>query len=132
MIRFAVAIPVDAAIERLTAAALALPTGVVAHINGQANCAKKGIEVPADQILEIFRPDLAVRVWAAEKRAGIEIPIRIHVYAEGETTWVACRLPSDIFAPYGNSALSAVGTDADALFRRILSCLDEAKNDKCN
>jgi hypothetical protein len=53
----------DAAAAKLTAAVQAVPMGLVAHINGQANAAKTGISVPADQILEVFRPDFAIRVW---------------------------------------------------------------------
>jgi uncharacterized protein (DUF302 family) len=75
----------------LTEAAQAVPMGVLAHINGQANCAKKGIEVPADQVLEIFRPDFAIRVWKAHKPAGIDIPLRIHLYAADGKTVVSYR-----------------------------------------
>ena len=57
MIHFAVSLSVDEAAEKLIDAITACPMGLVAHINGQANCAQKGIAVPADQILEVFRPD---------------------------------------------------------------------------
>lgn len=127
LVQFQVTIGVDAAIEKLHAAALAVPMGIVAHINGQANCARKGMEVAADQILEIFRPDFAVKVWAADKRAGIDIPIRIHVFAAAGITRVACRLPSQVFAPYGNARLDAVGSELDGIFLRILSILDSER-----
>jgi len=58
VITFSINLDADTAAAKLTEAAQAVPMGVLAHINGQANCAKKGITVPADQILEIFRPDL--------------------------------------------------------------------------
>lgn len=125
--RFRVRLPAAEAVERLTAAVAAVPMGLVAHINGQANCLKKGIEVPFDQILEVFRPDFAVKVWTADKRAGLDIPIRIHVCEAGGATWVACRLPSAVFAPYGNAALTALGGELDAIFLRILSALDDVK-----
>ena len=125
--RFRVRLPAPAAIDRLTAAVAAVPMGLVAHINGQANCAKKGIEVPFDQILEIFRPDFAVKVWAADKRAGLDIPVRIHVCEADGATWVACRLPSAVFAPYANPVLDGIGHELDGLFLRILSALDDVK-----
>ncbi len=125
--RFAVRISVEAAIARLSGAATAVPMGIVAHINGQANCAKKDIAVPADQILEIFRPDFAVKVWAVEKKAGLDIPIRIHVYEDGGRTWVACRQPSAIFKPYANPRLDAIGVELDTLFQRILASLADVK-----
>jgi uncharacterized protein (DUF302 family) len=125
--QFAVSIPAAAAIERLQAAVAAVPMGLVAHIDGQANCARKGIAVPADQILEIFRPDFAVRVWAADKRAGLDIPIRIHVCEHEGRTRVACRLPSTVFRPYGNPALAQLGAELDTIFLHILSCLNDVK-----
>lgn len=93
---------------------------VVAHINGQANAAKMGKQVPADQILEVFRPDFAIRVWAACKPAGHDIPLRIHVYEDGDAVKVACRMPSEVFAPFASAALDDIGVELDAIFARIL------------
>mgnify|MGYP001816273245 FL=1 len=94
---------------------------IVAHINGQANAAKLGKEVPADQILEVFRPDYAIRVWQACKPAGHDIPLRIHVYEDGDDVLVACRMPSEVFAPFGSAELDAIGTELDAIFDNILA-----------
>jgi len=99
---------------------------VVAHINGQANAAKLGKTVPADQILEVFRPDYAIRVWNACKPAGHDIPLRIHVYEQDGRVRVACRLPSEVFAPYGSAELDAIGGELDGVFNTILSQVPEA------
>ena len=99
---------------------------VVAHINGQANAAKMGKQVPADQILEVFRPDFAIRVWDACKPAGHDIPLRIHVYEDGDAVKVACRMPTETFAPYGVAALDAIGGELDAIFEQILASVPEA------
>lgn len=123
MIRFAVSLSADEAAEKLIAAIEAFPMGLVAHINGQANCAKKGLSVPPDQILEVFRPDFAVRVWAAEKNAGIEIPLRIHIYESEGTTWIAHRYASEVFKPYMNPGLDALSGELDALFNQLLAAL---------
>jgi uncharacterized protein (DUF302 family) len=127
MIRFAVSLSVDEAAEKLSAAIAAYPMGLVAHINGQANCAKKGVTVPADQILEVFRPDYAVKVWAAEKSAGFDIPLRIHLYEANGRTWVAHRPASTVFQPYANPALDALGGELDAIFNQLLATLDAWK-----
>lgn len=94
---------------------------IVAHINGQANAAKMGKEVPADQILEVFRPDFAIRVWQACKPAGHDIPLRIHVYEEGDDVMIACRMPTEVFAPFGSAELDAIGTELDVVFSNILA-----------
>lgn len=97
---------------------------LVAHINGQANAAKIGREVPADQILEVFRPDFAVRVWEACKPAGMDIPLRIHIYENSAgNTIVAYRTAVDTFATYDNPALTAIGEELDAIFTDILSAV---------
>ena len=127
MIRFAVSLSVDEAADKLIAAIGAYPMGLVAHANGQANCAKKGIDVPADQVLEVFRPDYAVKVWAADKAAGIDIPLRIHLYETDGRTWVAHRTASEVFKPYVNPQLDALGGELDAIFNQLLSTLDAWK-----
>lgn len=124
MSRFGVSLSVADAADRLVAAVAAYPMGLVAHIDGQANCAKKGLSVAADQILEIFRPDYAVRVWAAEKGAGVDIPLRIHLYEADGRTWVAHRPASAVFRPYVNPQLDVLGAELDAIFDQLLGALD--------
>ena len=123
MITFTVKLDVDATTAKLTEAILAAPMGLVAHINGQANAAKRGMTVPADQILEVFRPDFAVRVWQADKRAGIDIPLRIHVYEVDGKTRVAMRSPEAVFAPYHNVPLDEIAAELQPIFDKILSSL---------
>jgi uncharacterized protein (DUF302 family) len=127
MIRFAVSLSVDEAAEQLIAAIAAYPMGLVAHANGQANCAKKGMVVPADQVLEVFRPDYAVKVWAAEKAAGIDVPLRIHLYEADGKTWVAYRPAAEIFKPYVNPQLNLLGGELDVIFNELLATLDPWK-----
>lgn len=117
-------LPVADVVARLVAAIAEAPLALVAHIDGQANAAKRGIVVPADQILEVFRPDFAVRVWEADKRAGIEIPLRIHVYESAGSSFVAHRPPAEVFAPYGNPRLDAVARDVAPLFERVFAALE--------
>ncbi|MGD2019462.1 MAG: DUF302 domain-containing protein [Thiohalocapsa sp.] len=111
----------DEAIDKLKIGVEAAGLRVVAHINGQANAKLIGKEVPADQILEIFRPDYAIRVWDACKPAGHDIPLRIHVYDDRGTTKVACRMPSTAFAAFDSPALAAIGDELDGLFEQILA-----------
>jgi len=94
---------------------------LVAHVDVQKNARKKGIEVGANQVLEIFRPDYAVRVWEADIEAGVDIPIRIHVYEGSDGhTYARYREPSETFVPYENDALSALGAELDPIFAGIL------------
>lgn len=127
MITFNVTLDADAAAAKLIEAIQAVPMGLVAHVNGQANAAKRGISVPADQILEVFRPDFAIRVWQAHKPAGIEIPLRIYLYDAGGKTTVTYRSAQEVFAPYANAGLNAIASDVDPIFKGILAALDPYK-----
>lgn len=123
MPHFAVALSVDEAVGVLKDAFAQVPLNVVAHINGQANAARNGATVPADQILEVFRPDLAVKVWQAHKPAGIDIPLRIHLYEEDGSTWVRFRTPSEVFSRHHSAALDALAVQIDPLFGNALASL---------
>lgn len=116
---------VDEAVAKLLSGIETQNMRVVAHINGQANAARMGKEVPADQLLEVFRPDFAIRVWAACKPAGHDIPLRIHVYEAGESTVVACRMPGETFAPFGSAELDAIGRELDEIFTSILRSAED-------
>ena len=117
---FTTSLSASEAVEALLAGIEAQNMRVVAHINGQANAAKMGKEVPADQILEVFRPDFAIRVWGACKPAGHDIPLRIHVYEEGPEVKVACRMPTEVFAPFASDDLNEIGKELDDIFEAIL------------
>jgi len=122
---FTTSLNADQAIEKLLSGVESEGMRVVAQINGQANAAKMGKTVPADQILEIFRPDFAIRVWEACKEAGIDIPIRIHVYEEDDVTKVTCRMPTEVFAPFESDPLMLVGKELDGIFSNILGFVPE-------
>jgi uncharacterized protein (DUF302 family) len=112
-------------VETLLAAIEQNNMRVVAHINGQANAAKMGKTVPADQILEVFRPDFAIRVWQACKPAGHDIPLRIHVYEQDEDVIVSCRMPAEVFTPFNSPELDAIGQELDEIFSNIINSVDE-------
>lgn len=118
---FTTSLSADDAIAKLQVGIEATGMRQVAHINGQANAAKIGKTVPADQILEIFRPDFAIRVWEACKPAGHDIPLRIHVYDLDGVTHVACRMPSEVFSPFNSVPLMLIGEELDGIFSNILA-----------
>jgi uncharacterized protein (DUF302 family) len=121
--RMTLACSVDTAVACLIEAVNSYPMGLVAHINGQANAAKKGICVAPDQILEVFRPDFAVKVWAAEKAAGLDIPLRIHVYEAAGGCVVQHRPAGRVFAVYGNPVLDQLAAEIEGVFRELLDTL---------
>jgi len=124
MITFQSSLAVDDVIIRLKEAIEAENMRLVTHINGQANAAKIGKTVPADQILEVFRPDFALRVWDACKAAGMDIPLRIHIYEDSDGhVMVSYREAREIFMPYQTEALQPIAEELDSIFGSILNAV---------
>lgn len=116
----------DEVAQRLIASIEANNMRLVSHINGQANAARMGKTVPADQILEVFRPDFAMRVWQACKPAGIDIPLRIHLYEDDSgNVIVTYRSAGEIFRPYESQELDKIGEELDEIFLNILRVIGE-------
>lgn len=116
----------EAAVATLKTAIEAQGLKLVAHINGQANAAKIGVEVPTDQILEIFHPSYAVRVWEACKPAGIDIPLRIHVSGDGDVLRISTRSACDVFAPWASPELNAIGAELEPKLKAIIDAVEAA------
>jgi uncharacterized protein (DUF302 family) len=66
-------------------------------------------------------------VSAADKAAGIDIPLRIHLYEADGRTWIAYRPASAIFKNYVNPQLDVLGSELDAIFNQLLAALDAWK-----
>ena len=95
---------------------------LVADIDVQKNARMKGMEISGNRILEVFRPDYAVKVWEMEIEAGVDIPIRIHVHEEEDGRVSArYRTPLEVFCRYDNDALTTFGAEIDPVFEEIIS-----------
>jgi uncharacterized protein (DUF302 family) len=95
--------------------------GLVCHANAQRGAAGRGVTIKGNQVLMVFRPDFAIRLLAADPRAGFEAPIRIYVYENNDgTATVSYVPPSAVFAPYRNPEVQAIGTELDPIFKAIV------------
>lgn len=113
-------------VTRLEQSIEANKMGLVARASASAGAAGRGVRIPGNVVLMVFRNDLAVRMLAASVPAGIEAPIRIYVTEESDgKAKVTYRTPSSVFAPYGNAQLDAMGRELDPIFDKIV--LDAAK-----
>jgi uncharacterized protein (DUF302 family) len=83
----------------------------------------RGIEIPGNRVVGVFRNDFAVRALEASTAAMIEAPIRFYVTEEPDgTATLSYKLPSHVFAPYmaeGGAGLAAVAAELDAIFAAI-------------
>jgi len=105
---------------RLEAAIRAQKMGLVAQASASAGAAGRGVKIPGNAVLMLFRNDYAVRMLKASVNAGIEAPIRMYLTENPDgTASLSYRAPSAIFAPYHNAELDAMAQELDPIFKRI-------------
>jgi uncharacterized protein (DUF302 family) len=94
---------------------------LVCHANAQGGAAARGVTIKGNQVLMVFRNDLAVRLLNADPAAGFEAPIRIYVYENADDTATVSYIPpSALFAPYRHPEVHAVARELDRVFKTIV------------
>ena len=95
---------------------------VVAKASASAGAEKRGVHIPGDAVILVFRNDFAVRMLHANTLAGLEAPIPIHVFeTPNGSAAIAYRKPSAIFGPYHARALDDMAKELDAIFGKIVA-----------
>lgn len=113
--------PFDTVIQQLEKSITDNKMGLVAQASASKGAASKGIKIPGNAVLMVFRPDFAVRMLKASIAAGIEAPLRIYVTENADsTTSVSYRTPSAVFSPYRNTELDKLASELDPIFERIV------------
>mgnify|MGYP005850702037 CR=1 FL=1 len=83
----------------------------------------RGVEIPGNRVVGVFRNDFAVAALLASTAAMIEAPIRFYVTENPDgTATLSWKTPGHVFAPYaeeGGEALANVARDLDAVFEAI-------------
>ena len=94
---------------------------LVCHANAQRGAAGRGVTIPGNQVMMVFRNDFAVRLLAADPKAGFEAPMRIYLYENPDgTATVTYRIPSAVLAPYPHPTVRAVAAELDPIFKAIV------------
>jgi uncharacterized protein (DUF302 family) len=94
---------------------------LVCHANAQAGAAARGVKIMGNQVMMVFRNDFAVRLLAADPKAGFEAPIRIYLYENSDGTATVSYLPpSSVFAPYAHTEVKKVAAELDPIFKAIV------------
>lgn len=107
-------------VSRIEAAVSQQKMGLVATASASAGAAGRGIKIPGNTVLMVFRNDYAVRMLQASVAAGIEAPIRLYVTENPDgTASLTYRTPSALFAPYQSDKLDAMAAELDPIFERI-------------
>lgn len=85
--------------------------------------ASRGIDIPGNRVLGVFRNDYAVRAVRLSVPAMIEAPIRLYVTEDEDgTATLSYKTPTHVLAPYmdeGGPKLEALAEELDQVFAAI-------------
>ncbi len=85
--------------------------------------ANRGIDIPGNRILGVFRNDYAVRAVRLSVPAMIEAPIRLYITEDDDgTATLSYKTPTHVFGPYmaeGGPKLEALAEELDEVFAAI-------------
>ncbi len=113
--------PFQKVAEALQEAIAEQKMALVCHANAQAGAAARGVTIMGNQVMMVFRNDFAVRLLAADPKAGFEAPIRIYLYENPDGTATVSYLPpSLVFAPYAHAEVKKVAAELDPIFKAIV------------
>jgi len=94
--------------------------GVVATASASRGAAARGVKIPGNAVVMVFRNDFAVRLLAASIPAGIEAPLRLYVTENADrTATLSIRMPSAVFAPYRHPEVERLARELDQAIERI-------------
>jgi len=110
-------------VDDLKAAIKAEEMVLVTQASASAGAKGRGLTIPGNRVIGVYRNDYAVRMLEASVAAGIEAPIRFYVTenSDGMAT-LSWKTPSFVFAPYmdeGGQALADLAAELDAVFGSI-------------
>lgn len=87
--------------------------------------AKRGIEIPGNRVIGVYRNDYAVRAIKLSVASMIEAPIRFYVTEDEDgSATLSYKTPTHVFAPYfaeGGAELEALAAELDGIFAAIAS-----------
>jgi uncharacterized protein (DUF302 family) len=109
--------------KRLDASIKSNKMGLVNQASATVGAKSRGVTIPGNRVVGVFRPDFAIRMLKASLAAGIEAPIRFYVTEnpDGKAT-LSYRTPSAVFEPYmtkSNSDLKKMSLELNTIFEKI-------------
>ena len=109
----------DALVERVEQAVQTNDMIVVTRACASCGAAKRGVEIPGNMVLGVFRNDFAVRMLEASVPAGIEAPIRFYVTETEQGANLHWMPPSVVFEPYDGPGLDELASELDGIYEKI-------------
>lgn len=106
--------------DKLEAAVKANGMFVVTRASASRGASGRGIKIPGNLVIGVYRNDFGVRMLKASVPAGIAAPLRFYVTenADGSAS-LTYRTPSATFKPYGSADLDKMAAELDAIWAKI-------------
>jgi uncharacterized protein (DUF302 family) len=94
----------------------------VTRASASAGAKSRGIKIPGNLVIGVYRNDFAVRMLKASVPAGIEAPLRFYLTenTDGKAT-LTYRKPSAVFAPYDSKDLDKLAGELDGIWAKIVA-----------
>lgn len=107
--------------DKLEVAVKANGMFVVTRASASRGASGRGIKIPGNLVIGVYRNDFAVRMLKASVPSGIEAPLRFYVTENADgTASLTYREPSATFAPYGSVDLDKMAAELDAIWAKIV------------
>ncbi|TYC49372.1 DUF302 domain-containing protein [Rhodobacterales bacterium] len=110
-------------VDHLVAAVKSERMIVVTQASASAGAKGRGLTIPGNRVIGVYRNDYAVRMLEASVAAGIEAPIRFYVTENADgTATLSWKKPSFVFEPYmneGGEELADLAAELDDVFQTI-------------
>ena len=112
----------DALYDSVISAVSAHDMIVIARPSASRAAAQRGVEIPGNAVVELYRNDFAVRMLEASVPAGIEAPLRLYLTEnEDGTSRLTYRQPTAVFAPYDDADLDLMAAELDEVVEAIVA-----------
>ncbi len=125
----ATSMPYATLLDELKSAIQAEDMFVVTEAGPTEAAANRGVTIPGNRVVGVFRNDYAVEILRLSVPAMIEAPMRFYVTEDldGGAT-LSWKTPSHLLSPYveeGGEELAEIGEELDAVFSAIASRVTE-------
>lgn len=95
---------------------------IVTAASASAGAKRRGISIPGNLVLGVYRNDFAVRMLKASVASSIEAPLRFYVTENTDgTATLTYRKPSDVFSVYSSADLDRMAAELDATRAKIVT-----------
>nr|HMQ58321.1 DUF302 domain-containing protein [Rhizobiaceae bacterium] len=104
--------------DKVVAAVEKAGATVFARVDHAAGAKAVGAELPATTMVIFGNPKLGTPIIAADRRAGLDLPIRVLIWDDGGKTMIGYEAPAELKARYAIEG-------ADASFDAMAGALDK-------